>query len=202
VLALLEAYKHYSKYATQVRVVGVGGGGAGPGAHQARRLALVLLPCNVNQHRSVWRRHARPRPSSRAPARVRACQALEPWEGGAALLQPLVAPGGHRGSQAARALAGGAWQAALAVTAGHMHPRLAPHPLPSQAIKAANLPKNMKNMKSDAPLNPRQLQQQIQNMGRALPPQLLKQMGGMGGLGSLMKAMEGMGPGGMKGMGM
>lgn len=62
----------------------------------------------------------------------------------------------------------------------------------TQALKAANLPKNMKNFKGDMPMNPRQMQQTMQNMSRALPPQLLKQMGGIGGLQTLMKSMEGM----------
>lgn len=62
----------------------------------------------------------------------------------------------------------------------------------TQALKAANLPKNLKNMKGDMPMNPRQMQQSIANMSRALPPQLLKQLGGVGGLQSIMKSMEGM----------
>ncbi|KAJ9507604.1 hypothetical protein QJQ45_019210 [Haematococcus lacustris] len=60
----------------------------------------------------------------------------------------------------------------------------------TQALKAANLPKNMKNMKGDVQFNARQSQQMMQKMGAALPPQLLKQLGGMGGLSSLMKGLE------------
>ena len=70
-----------------------------------------------------------------------------------------------------------------------------------QALKAANLPKNMKNMKGDIQMNPRQMQQTMQNMSRALPPQLLKQMGGMSGLQSLMKGLDGgKGLGGLAGL--
>lgn len=61
-----------------------------------------------------------------------------------------------------------------------------------QTLKAANLPKNLKNMKGDVPMNPRQMNQTIQNMSRKLPPQLLAQLGGAGGLSTLMKSMEGM----------
>lgn len=52
----------------------------------------------------------------------------------------------------------------------------------TQALKAANLPKNLKSLKGDMPMNQRQMAQTMQNMSRALPPQLLQQLGGMGGL--------------------
>jgi signal recognition particle subunit SRP54 len=70
----------------------------------------------------------------------------------------------------------------------------------TQALKAANLPKNLKSLKGDIPMNPRHMQQTMQKMGAALPPQLLKQIGGMGGLQSLMKGLEGKmgGLGGLK----
>uniref|UniRef100_A0A7R9YRS2 Signal recognition particle 54 kDa protein n=1 Tax=Chlamydomonas euryale TaxID=1486919 RepID=A0A7R9YRS2_9CHLO len=71
----------------------------------------------------------------------------------------------------------------------------------SQALKAANIPKNMKNMKGGMDMNPRQMQQTMANMTRALPPNLLKQMGGAGGLQSLMKQMESGGMGGLAGLG-
>ncbi len=60
-----------------------------------------------------------------------------------------------------------------------------------QALKAANLPKNMKNMKGDISMNPRQMQQTMAKMSRALPPQVMQQLGGMSGLQSLMKGLEG-----------
>jgi signal recognition particle subunit SRP54 len=64
----------------------------------------------------------------------------------------------------------------------------------TQAIKAANLPKVGKGGKiPDMPINPRHMQQTLQRMGNALPPQLIKQMGGIGGLQQLMKSMESMG---------
>ncbi|WIA37924.1 hypothetical protein OEZ86_001301 [Tetradesmus obliquus] len=64
----------------------------------------------------------------------------------------------------------------------------------TQALKAANLPKMGKGGKMpDMPMNPRHMQQTLQRMGNALPPQLIKQMGGIGGLQQLMKSMEGMG---------
>jgi signal recognition particle subunit SRP54 len=69
-----------------------------------------------------------------------------------------------------------------------------------QALKAANLPKNIKNMKGDIPMNPRQMQQTMANMSRALPPGLLQQMGGVAGLQNLMKGMEGGGLGGLGGL--
>jgi len=69
----------------------------------------------------------------------------------------------------------------------------------TQALKAANIPKNLKG-KADVPLNPRHMQQTMQRMAGALPPQLLRQMGGPSGLAQLMKSMEQMGgPGGMMG---
>lgn len=61
----------------------------------------------------------------------------------------------------------------------------------SQALKVA-MPKG--GMRGD--INPRHMQQTLQRMGGALPPQLIQQMGGMGGLQQLMKAMEGMDKGG------
>lgn len=63
----------------------------------------------------------------------------------------------------------------------------------TQALKAANLPKMGKGMKGDMPMNPRHMQQTLQRMSGALPPQLIKQMGGIGGLQQLMKSMENMG---------
>eukprot|EP00197_Chlamydomonas_leiostraca_P013012 CAMPEP_0202865184 /NCGR_PEP_ID=MMETSP1391-20130828/5319_1 /ASSEMBLY_ACC=CAM_ASM_000867 /TAXON_ID=1034604 /ORGANISM="Chlamydomonas leiostraca, Strain SAG 11-49" /LENGTH=499 /DNA_ID=CAMNT_0049544989 /DNA_START=206 /DNA_END=1702 /DNA_ORIENTATION=+ len=63
----------------------------------------------------------------------------------------------------------------------------------TQALKAANLPKNLKNMKGDMPMNPRHMQQTLQKMSGALPPQLMQQLGGMSGLSSLMKGLEGKG---------
>lgn len=72
---------------------------------------------------------------------------------------------------------------------------------PPQALKAANLPKSMKSMKGgDMQMNPRQMQQSLANMSRALPPQLLKQIGGAQGLQSLMKGLEGKGMGGLGGL--
>ncbi len=51
-------------------------------------------------------------------------------------------------------------------------------------------------------MNPRQMQQSLQNMSRALPPQLMAQLGGVGGLQSLMKGLDGKGMAGLGGMGM
>ncbi len=68
-----------------------------------------------------------------------------------------------------------------------------------QALKAANLPKNLKSMKGDVAMNPRQMQQALGKMGRALPPNLLQQLGGMGGLQSLMKGLDAKGLGGLGG---
>ena len=45
------------------------------------------------------------------------------------------------------------------------------------------------------------MQQTMQRMAGALPPQLLKQMGGASGLAQLMKSMEQMQGGGMPGSG-
>jgi hypothetical protein len=50
-------------------------------------------------------------------------------------------------------------------------------------------------------MNPRHMQQTMQRMAGALPPQLLKQMGGPSGLAQLMKSMEQMQGGGMPGGG-
>jgi signal recognition particle subunit SRP54 len=61
-----------------------------------------------------------------------------------------------------------------------------------QALKAAGLPKNLGKGKADMQLNPRHMQQTLQRMSGALPPQLIKQMGGINGLQQLMKSMEGM----------
>ena len=61
------------------------------------------------------------------------------------------------------------------------------------ALKGLKLPKNMKGGGAD--MNPRQLQQSLASMTRMLPPNMLKQMGGMGGLQSLMKGLEGAGAG-------
>lgn len=61
----------------------------------------------------------------------------------------------------------------------------------TQALKAARLPKDISKLKGDIPMNPRQMQQSLQSMSRALPPNLLKQLGGVGGLQSLMKGLEG-----------
>jgi signal recognition particle subunit SRP54 len=67
----------------------------------------------------------------------------------------------------------------------------------TQALKAANIPKNLgKGKGGDAQLSGRHMQQTMQRMAGALPPQLLKQMGGPSGLAQLMKSMEGMGGGG------
>lgn len=59
-----------------------------------------------------------------------------------------------------------------------LHPQAYKHysKYATQALKAANLPKNMKNMKGDIPMNPRHMQQSLQKMSAALPPQLLKQV--------------------------
>eukprot|EP00879_Flechtneria_rotunda_P006329 GHRR01006652.1.p1 GENE.GHRR01006652.1~~GHRR01006652.1.p1 ORF type:complete len:520 (+),score=205.24 GHRR01006652.1:452-2011(+) len=63
----------------------------------------------------------------------------------------------------------------------------------TQALKAANLPKMGKGSKmTDMPMNARHMQQTLQRMSGALPPQLIKQMGGIGGLQQLMKSMENM----------
>jgi hypothetical protein len=81
------------------------------------------------------------------------------------------------------------------------HPRTPPTSRPPpQALKAANIPKNLKG-KGDMPMNPRHMQQTMQRMAGALPPQLLKQMGGASGLTQLMKSMEQMQGGGMPGGG-
>lgn len=56
----------------------------------------------------------------------------------------------------------------------------------STALKGMKIPKNMKG---DMPVNPRKMQEQIQQMSRVLPPNLLKQMGGTNALQSLMKTM-------------
>jgi signal recognition particle subunit SRP54 len=68
----------------------------------------------------------------------------------------------------------------------------------TQALKAAGLPKLGKGgaMRGDIGLNPRHMQQTLQRMGGALPPQMIQQLGGMGGLQQLMKAMESMDKGG------
>ncbi len=68
----------------------------------------------------------------------------------------------------------------------------------AQALKAANIPKGMMG-KKDVQMNPRQMQQTMANMSRALPPQLLQQMGGIGGLQNLMKGLEGGKMGGLGG---
>ena len=70
------------------------------------------------------------------------------------------------------------------------------YPCP-QALKAANLPKNLKGMKGDVQMNPRQMQAALGKMSRALPPQLMQQLGGMSGLQSLMKGLDGKMMGGM-----
>jgi signal recognition particle subunit SRP54 len=62
----------------------------------------------------------------------------------------------------------------------------------TQALKAANVSKMVKAGK-DMPMNARNMQQTIQRMSGALPPQLLKTLGGPGGLQQLMKSMESMG---------
>lgn len=62
----------------------------------------------------------------------------------------------------------------------------------SQALKAVNLPKLGKGGK-DMPISGRHMQQTLQRMSGALPPAIIKQMGGMGGLQQLMKSMESMG---------
>mmetsp|Transcript_3182 Transcript_3182/g.5456 ORF Transcript_3182/g.5456 Transcript_3182/m.5456 type:complete len:506 (+) Transcript_3182:110-1627(+) len=61
----------------------------------------------------------------------------------------------------------------------------------TQALKAANLPKNLKSLKGDVPMNTRNMAQTMQKMSAALPPALLKQIGGVNGLQQLMKGMEG-----------
>ena len=68
-------------------------------------------------------------------------------------------------------------------------------------MKAANLPKSVLKGGKEMNMNPRQMQQTMQNMSRALPPQLLQQMGGIGGLQQMMKSMEGKGMGGLGGLG-
>lgn len=71
----------------------------------------------------------------------------------------------------------------------------------TQALKAV-VPKGApKGKAADMPMNPRHMQQTMQRMAGALPPALLKQMGGAQGLGQLMKAMEQMQGGGMPGGG-
>ena len=54
----------------------------------------------------------------------------------------------------------------------------------STAMKGMKLPKNLKG-------DPRNMQQNISQMSRMLPPQMLKMMGGPGALQNLMKQMEG-----------
>ncbi|KAG2436546.1 hypothetical protein HYH02_011483 [Chlamydomonas schloesseri] len=71
----------------------------------------------------------------------------------------------------------------------------------TQALKAANLPKNLKGMKGDVQMNPRQMQAALGKMSRALPPQLMQQLGGVSGLQSLMKGLDGKMMGGLGGMG-
>ena len=56
----------------------------------------------------------------------------------------------------------------------------------STALKGMKLPKNMKG-----DMNPRNMQQNLAQMSRMLPPHMLKMMGGAGGLQNLMKQMEG-----------
>lgn len=56
------------------------------------------------------------------------------------------------------------------------------------AMKGMKFPKNMTG---DIPMNPRNMQQQINQMSKVLPPHLLQQMGGTNALQNLMKAMEG-----------
>lgn len=56
------------------------------------------------------------------------------------------------------------------------------------AMKGLKIPKGAKG---DIPMNPRNMQQQLSQMSKMLPPHLLKQMGGPAALQSLMKQMEG-----------
>ena len=62
------------------------------------------------------------------------------------------------------------------------------------------MPKSMTKGGKEVQMNPRQMQQTMANMSRALPPGLLQQMGGIGGLQQMMKGMEGKGLGGMGGL--
>lgn len=56
----------------------------------------------------------------------------------------------------------------------------------TSAMKNMKLPKNMKG-----DMNPRNMQQNLSQMSRMLPPHMLKMMGGPGALQTLMKQMEG-----------
>lgn len=56
----------------------------------------------------------------------------------------------------------------------------------STAMKGMKLPKNLKG-----DMNPRNMQQNISQMTRMLPPQMLKMMGGPGALQNLLKQMDG-----------
>jgi signal recognition particle subunit SRP54 len=54
------------------------------------------------------------------------------------------------------------------------------------ALKGMKLPKNLKG-----DVNPRNMQANIAQMSRMLPPQMLKMMGGPGAVQNLMKQVEG-----------
>ena len=56
----------------------------------------------------------------------------------------------------------------------------------STAMKGMKLPKNLKG-----DVNPRNMQQNLAQMSRMLPPEMLKAMGGPGALQNLLKQMEG-----------
>jgi signal recognition particle subunit SRP54 len=58
--------------------------------------------------------------------------------------------------------------------------------LPAAAMKGMKLPKNLKG-----DMNPRNMQQNIAQMSRMLPPHMLKMMGGPAALQSLIKQMDG-----------
>jgi hypothetical protein len=61
-----------------------------------------------------------------------------------------------------------------------------PAPPLAAAMKGMKLPKNLKG-----DINPRNMQQNIAQMSRMLPPHMLKMMGGPGAIQSLLKQMEG-----------
>ncbi|CAD7695339.1 unnamed protein product [Ostreobium quekettii] len=56
----------------------------------------------------------------------------------------------------------------------------------SSALKGMKIPKNMKG---DMPVNPRKMQEQLQQMSKVLPSSVLKQIGGVNALQGLMKTM-------------
>lgn len=67
----------------------------------------------------------------------------------------------------------------------------------TNTLRAAGMPKSGKMPAKDLPMDPRRMQAMAGAMSKAMPPQLMAQMGGQGGMAQLLKALEQMGgPGG------